>query len=154
MGFIAMKGLAGGLLSSSEAAFYYIAQFENVLPVWGIQHQWELDEFIGFEKNPPKADDKIKAIIEKDREELCGDFCRGCGYCMPCPVGIEINNCARMSLLLRRSPAQLQLTDQVKAKMKKIEDCVNCGRCSSRCPYQLNTPLLLKKNYEDYKTFV
>ncbi len=154
MGFIAMKGLAGGLLSSSEAAFYYMAQFENVLPVWGIQHQWELDEFIGFEKNPPKADDKIKAIIEKDREELCGDFCRGCGYCMPCPVGIEINNCARMSLLLRRSPAQLQLTDQVKAKMKKIEDCVNCGRCSSRCPYQLNTPLLLKKNYEDYKTFL
>lgn len=154
MGFIAMKGLAGGLISSSKAAFYYISQFENVLPVWGIQHEWELDEFIEFEKNPPKGDDEIIAIIEKDRKELAGEFCRGCGYCMPCPVGIEINNCARMSLLLRRSPAQLQLTEQVKAKMKKIEDCLNCGQCSSRCPYELDTPQLLKKNYEDYKTFL
>ena len=70
---------------------------------------------------------------------------------MPCPKGIEINNCARMSLLLRRSPAELQLTEAVKEKMAKIEDCINCGKCKEKCPYSLDTPALLKKNLEDYK---
>ena len=82
------------------------------------------------------------------------DFCRGCGYCMPCPAEIKINNCARMSLLLRRSPAAAQLTEEVQAKMKKIEDCLECGQCKAKCPYGLDTPNLLKRNYEDYKTFL
>jgi ferredoxin len=72
---------------------------------------------------------------------------------MPCPAGIEINNCARMSLLLRRSPAELQLTPEVRAKMLKIEDCTHCDSCISRCPYNLDTPALLRKNLEDYMGF-
>ena len=85
---------------------------------------------------------------------MTGDFCRGCGYCMPCPAGIEINNCARMSLMLRRAPSEAWLTEEWQAKMKKIEDCLHCGQCMNKCPYGLNTPDLLAKNYEDYKTFI
>lgn len=95
--------------------------------------------------------EKIKEMIEKDKMELAGDFCRGCGYCMPCPVGIEINNCARMSLLLRRSPSALQLTEEVQNKMKKIENCLHCNQCKGKCPYGLDTPMLLAKNLDDYK---
>ena len=92
--------------------------------------------------------------IEKDRRQLSGDFCRGCGYCMPCPAGIEINNCARMSLMLRRAPQEGWLSPEWQAKMKKIEDCLHCNQCMKKCPYGLNTPELLKRNYEDYKTFL
>ncbi len=151
MGFIAMKALSGGLITNSAAAYAFEAQFDNVLPIWGIQRENELDEFISYIDNPPRMTEEIKNIIEADRKELCGDFCRGCGYCMPCPVGIEINNCARMSLLLRRSPSKRQLTSEVQEKMKKIENCLHCNRCKSKCPYELDTPALLKKNYEDYK---
>ena len=70
---------------------------------------------------------------------------------MPCPVGIEINNCARMSLLLRRSPSQTHLSPEGQEKMKKIEQCLHCNQCKSKCPYELDTPQLLAKNYEDYK---
>ncbi len=70
---------------------------------------------------------------------------------MPCPVGIEINNCARMSLLLRRSPSAAQLTPEAQAKMKLIEKCLHCNKCKSHCPYGLDTPALLERNYEDYK---
>lgn len=151
MGFIAMKALSGGLITNSAAAYAFLAQYDNVLPIWGIQRKKELDEFISYIDNPPSMTDELNAFIAKEREELSGEFCRGCGYCMPCPVGIEINNCARMSLLLRRSPAELQLTEEVQAKMKKIEDCLHCGKCKSKCPYELDTPALLARNYEDYK---
>ncbi len=153
VGFICMKALAGGLITRSDAAYAYLAKFP-VAPIWGIQKESELDEFLSYSENVPALTDEIKALIENDRAELMGDFCRGCGYCMPCPVGIEINNCARMSLLLRRSPAAPHLTEAGQAKMKKIEDCIECGKCRSLCPYGLDTPKLLKKNYEDYKTFL
>ncbi len=151
MGFIAMKALSGGLITNSAAAYAFLAQYDNVLPIWGVQREKELDEFISYIDNPPCMTDELEAFIASERKELSGEFCRGCGYCMPCPVGIEINNCARMSLLLRRSPSELQLTEEVQAKMKKIEDCLNCGQCKSKCPYELDTPALLAKNYEDYK---
>lgn len=150
IGFIAMKALSGGLITNSKAAYAYQDLYDHVLPIWGIQKETELDEFISYIDNPPTMTEEIKGVIEKDQKELASNFCRGCGYCMPCPVGIEINNCARMSLLLRRSPVELQLTKEVQAKMKRIEKCINCGRCSARCPYGLNTPKLLKDNYKDY----
>ena len=151
MGFIAMKALSGGLITNARAAYAYLAQFDNVLPIWGIQRERELDEFLAFMTNPPIMDEEIKAIIEKDRGELLGEFCRGCGYCMPCPVGIEINNCARMSLMLRRAPSKAWLTESWQEKMKLIEKCLHCGKCKEKCPYGLDTPTLLKKNYQDYK---
>lgn len=151
MGFIAMKALSGGLINNSEAAYAYLSQFDNVLPIWGVQREKELLEFISYIDNPPKMTDEIKAVIEKDRSELLGEFCRGCGYCMPCPVGIEINNAARMSLMLRRAPSKGWLSEDWQKKMKLIEDCLHCGKCKGKCPYSLDTPTLLEKNYEDYK---
>ncbi|MCI9230564.1 MAG: aldo/keto reductase [Lachnospiraceae bacterium] len=151
MGFIAMKALSGGLITDSAAAYAFLAQYGHVLPIWGVQRESELDEFLSYIENPPAMNEELAAVIAKDREELLGDFCRGCGYCMPCPVGIEINNCARMSLLIRRSPSAAQLTPQAQEKMKKIESCLHCGRCKSKCPYGLDTPALLEKNYKDYR---
>lgn len=151
MGFIAMKALSGGLITDSAAAYAFLAQYGHVLPIWGVQRESELDEFLSYIDNPPAMNEELAAVIAKDREELLGDFCRGCGYCMPCPVGIEINNCARMSLLIRRSPSAAQLTPQAQEKMKKIESCLHCGRCKSKCPYGLDTPALLEKNYKDYR---
>ena len=151
MGFIAMKALSGGLITNSAAAYAHAAGFENVLPIWGIQRQSELDEFLSYIKNPPVMTKELAAVIEKDRRELAGEFCRGCGYCMPCPAGIEINNCARMSLLLRRSPTAGHLTKETQEKMEKIKNCLHCNRCKAKCPYGLDTPALLARNLEDYQ---
>ncbi len=151
VGFIAMKGLAGGLINNSRAAFAYISQFDNVVPIWGIQKESELEEWLSYIDNPAVMDDEVKAFIEKDKLELDGDFCRGCGYCMPCPKGIIINQCARISLMLRRAPSKAWLSEYWQNAMKDIEKCVECGACKSKCPYELDTPYLLKKNYEDYK---
>ena len=151
MGYIAMKALAGGLITDSAAAYAYMEQFDHVVPIWGIQRESELDEFLSYQENPPVLSPERKARIEKDRQELSGNFCRGCGYCEPCPAGIEINNCNRMSLFLQRAPLSVYLTEEWAEKMKKIEDCKHCGQCAAKCPYNLDTPELLKQNYEDFK---
>lgn len=154
VGFICMKALSGGLITRSEAAYAYLAQYENTLPIWGVQRESELDEFLSYNDNPPAMTAELTAYIEQERVSLAGDFCRGCGYCMPCPAGIEINQCARMSLLLRRSPSAGWLTPAWQEKMEKIEGCLHCGKCMRHCPYGLNTPELLRKNLEDYRTFI
>ena len=151
VGFIAMKGLAGGLINRSDAAMAFMQQFDDVLPIWGIQREKELDEWLSYMDSTPVMDEELTAYIEKEKEELSGEFCRGCGYCMPCPAGITINQCARMSLMLRRAPSDAWLSEYWQKEMKKIEGCLNCRACTHKCPYELNTPELLKKNYEDYK---
>lgn len=151
IGFIAMKSLSGGLITNAAAAYAFAAQFDNVLPIWGIQKEHELEEFLRYVKEPPVMTDEIHDLIETDRKQLAGSFCRGCGYCMPCPAGIEINTCARMSLLLRRSPSASHLSPEGQAKMMKIRDCLHCNQCSRKCPYGLDTPELLERNLKDYE---
>lgn len=151
VGFLGMKALSGGLITNAEAAYAYLAQFEGVLPLWGIQKEQELDQFIQFLQNPPAMTPLLESYIQQDRQQLSGSFCRGCGYCMPCAAGIEINNCARMSLLLRRSPSQQWLSGEWQGKMEKIDQCTGCGQCKAQCPYGLDTPALLRENLQDYR---
>jgi len=153
MGFIAMKGLAGGLLTNARACHAFMNQFDNVIPIWGIQKVEELEEWLRIAEEDPQLDEELEAVIEKDRSELAGTFCRSCGYCMPCTVGIEIRECARMNMLLRRSPWQKYMSDEWYAKMQKINDCINCRVCVSKCPYGLDQPSLLRYMLKDYNEF-
>ncbi len=150
MGFIAMKGLSGGLLTNSRACMEFMSQYD-VLPIWGIQKESELREWLAFMDEDVHYSDEMKTFIEKDRGELLGDFCRGCGYCMPCTVDITINQCARMSQMIRRAPSAAWLSEHWQNEMMKIESCVDCGICMTRCPYELKIPQLLRKNLADYK---
>ncbi len=150
VGLICMKGLAGGLITNSRAAMAFVSQFDGTVPIWGIQRESELDEWLSYMDNTPEYSEEIREFIEKDKKALSGEFCRGCGYCMPCTVGIQISQCNRMSLMLRRAPSSGWLSEYWQAEMEKIKSCVECGACLSRCPYGLNIPELLKKNLEDY----
>ena len=154
VGFIAMKGLAGGLITNARAAFAFMSQFPNVLPIWGIQHMSELEEWLSFMENTPAYDAEMQAFVEADRKEFGTDFCRGCGYCMPCPQGIIINQCARMSQMIRRTPSAGWLTEQWQQAFRDVLKCTGCGACRKKCPYGLDIPVLLKKNYEDYQNIL
>ncbi|MBO4628290.1 MAG: aldo/keto reductase [Lachnospiraceae bacterium] len=150
MGFIAMKGLSGGLLTNSAACMAFMLQYP-ALPIWGVQRDKELEEWLSFFEKDITMTDELREFIENDRKELLGEFCRGCGYCSPCTVGIVINQCARMSQMIRRAPSQAWLSDYWKAEMARIDECVDCGLCKTRCPYELDIPNLLRKNLADYK---
>jgi aryl-alcohol dehydrogenase-like predicted oxidoreductase len=153
-GFIAMKALSGGLLNDIGTASAFMNTQAGVVPIWGIQTLDELEKLKAAMKNQNGPDAAQTERIERDRAELRGNFCRSCGYCLPCPAGISIFNCARMSLLLRRSPPAQWLTKEWQLEMEKINDCVGCGHCREHCPYGLDPPALLKKNYAEYQAFL
>ena len=71
-----MKALSGGLITNSAAAYAFEDKYDNVLPIWGVQREKELDEFLSYIACPPAMTDEIKTIIEKDQKELSGNFCR------------------------------------------------------------------------------
>jgi predicted aldo/keto reductase-like oxidoreductase len=154
VGFIAMKALSGGLITDIFTARAFMGDFRNVAPIWGIQRMDELDLLIEAMHRPAGLTDLDRARIEADRAELSGDFCRGCGYCTPCPADIQIFICARMSLTTRRMPLSRVLSDEFRGHMEKTKDCTECGACASKCPYGLNPPELLKRNYAEYRVFL
>jgi len=154
VGFIAMKALAGGILTNAKSAFAFLRQFKSVVPIWGVEHMWQLEEILGYEKNPPSLDDEMWKIINKDREVLSGGFCRACGYCLPCPAKIDIPMAARMTLLLGRAVWQSFITEQWQEGMRRINDCTSCNHCIKHCPYNLDTPALLRENLEFYEKFL
>jgi predicted aldo/keto reductase-like oxidoreductase len=154
MGFIAMKALSGGMVANVAATFTFIRGYENVVPIYGIQHEWELDEFLALDRNPPALDDAMRRTIDADRSELSSAFCRACGYCMPCPVGIDIPTSGRIYLLATRSPYQRFLTEDFLARQRRVEDCIHCNQCTAQCPYGLDTPAMLAKQHELFMSWV
>jgi aryl-alcohol dehydrogenase-like predicted oxidoreductase len=150
MGLLAMKGLCGGLLTNAKAAFAFLRQYENLVPIWGMQKMQELEEFLFYEQEPPVLDETLQGAIDADRAELSGNFCRACGYCMPCPVGIQIPMSARITFLLRRMVKKNFLSPEWQHNMRLIDSCTGCENCKNHCPYGLDTPELLKRQQKEY----
>ncbi|MHB1314459.1 MAG: aldo/keto reductase [Christensenellales bacterium] len=154
VGFIAMKAMAGGLIQNVRANFSYITTFSNIVPIWGMQRESELNEFVSLEKELPSYDEEMYRQVMKERELLSGEFCRGCGYCLPCPADIEIPLAARMDKFLTRSVAKKFTSPEWQRKMSKIQDCILCMQCAEKCPYKLKPYEVLKKQIAIYNEFL
>jgi len=150
IGVLAMKSLCGGLIGNAKAAFAFLRQYENVIPIWGIQKMTELNEFLLYENEPPLLDSDLQKAIEADKTELRGSFCRCCGYCLPCPAGISINNAARITFLAKRAVKEYWLSEEWQKNMRLIDNCTGCGHCKQHCPYGLDVPVLLKAQQAEF----
>ena len=153
VGLIAMKALAGGLISSPEAAFAFFAN-KPAVPIWGIQKPSELDDFLRCAQGGVTMNDTLREAVARDRAALAVNFCRGCGYCAPCPAGIDISLAARMTLMLNRAPWREFMTPAHREMMARVENCIHCDACKRRCPYQLDCPTLVRENYDYFRRFV
>jgi predicted aldo/keto reductase-like oxidoreductase len=154
MGFLGMKGLGGGLIRNIPATFAFTRRFDNVLPLWGIQRMEELEEFLALDASPPVWDKRMADAVAAEKNALGQAFCRGCGYCLPCPAHIEISVVARMGMLLNRSPWERFATPEWQTKIAGVNQCMRCNACKSRCPYELDTPTLVADNASAYRRFM
>lgn len=146
-GFLAMKPLAGGALSNGRAALKWALAQPDVFIIPGLMTLEQVDEAMAAAGQPELTDDE-KAAVERDRSELSGSFCRRCGYCLPCPQGIEINTVVSSELFLNRAGWQRANERYLQMLEHAASSCEQCGECEARCPYNLPLSELVKATGE------
>lgn len=146
IGFICMKPLAGGAIEDAALAMRYIAQNQNVsVIIPGMAKSQELEQNVSAALDPtpmaPEETEKLDAI----RKSLGTQFCRRCGYCAPCTVGIAIPQVFTLEGYLSRYGLGQWAHARYDTMPAKASDCVACGLCETRCPYHLPIREMLKK---------
>ena len=146
VGFICMKPLAGGALEDAALAMRFIAQNPDVsVVIPGMCDVREVRQNIdAFENTAPLTEDEL-ARIETIRKELGTQFCRRCNYCQPCTAGISMSGIFVLEGYLNRYGLGDWARQRYAAMAKKAGDCVGCGVCETRCPYQLPIRDMLKR---------
>lgn len=151
IGFVCMKPLAGGALEDASLALRFISCNPDVTVVIpGMYDPKELEQNIAAvtDRSPLSAEELAK--IEAVRGELGTQFCRRCNYCQPCSAGINISGAFLFEGYLRRYGLADWAKERYNTMPKKAGDCIECGVCETRCPYNLPIREMLKRCKEAF----
>lgn len=135
-GFIAMKPFGGGVLSDASVCIRFFHQYEDIVLDPGFETVEEVEEVVGLcrEEKPLTMGD-LEAIAQT-RQEVGTRFCRRCGYCMPCPEGVEVRTLMTLESFMRRFPRE-KVVAQFSQPVASHDNCTSCGECEEKCPYDL-----------------
>ncbi len=153
VGFICMKPLAGGALEDARLALRFIRQNPDVtVAIPGMCDVHEIEENIAsMEDSSPLSEDELSRI-EAVRQSLGTQFCRRCNYCQPCTAGIQISGVFLVEGYLKRYGLRDWAVARYRGMEKNASDCVQCGVCETRCPYQLPIREMLKRCRVEFET--
>lgn len=152
IGVIVMKPLAGGAISNGPLSLKYILNNPHVsVAIPGMDSPEQVSENAAMgsvDLNYTEEDLKNMEIV---RQEMGEHFCRRCGYCLPCPQGLDIPTLFLMEGYLKRYGLKKWAEERYGTMAVKAGDCIECGICESRCPYDLPIRNMLKKVDESFK---
>jgi predicted aldo/keto reductase-like oxidoreductase len=153
VGFIAMKPFAGGRIRDANLAIKYLLQFDHVVPDPGIERVEEIEEIVGIvNKGQWKLTPPEWQAIEEIRARVGTRFCRQCEYCMPCPQGVHIHGVMYLPILWELwSPDWFFSWGYVKDAVESARNCLQCGECEGKCPYQLPIREMIVENIAFYE---
>jgi predicted aldo/keto reductase-like oxidoreductase len=151
LGFIAMKPLAGGLLSDANLCIKYLLQIDGVVPDPGIQQVEEIEEIAAIVAGSRALTAEERQAIERIRTEVGTRFCRRCGYCEPCPEGVRISMVMNVHSFWKRIPAANLATGGIAEAMQSGNNCIECGECEDKCPYQLPIRAMIAEHVAFYE---
>jgi len=151
VGFIAMKPLAGGMLDNIGIAFKFLFQFPDIVVIPGIEKIKEIDEIVDLIRGPLTITETEWEEIKRLRLELGTKFCRRCDYCQPCTTEIPISSAIGFRSIMKRLPPQRLFSGRFADVMEKAANCIECGECEERCPYQLPIREILKEQVALYR---
>ena len=138
IGFIAMKPLAGGAISDGNTAIRFVCSNKNVsVVIPGMADTEEIERNAAAVCDSSALSEAELCAIETIRGELGGNFCRRCGYCAPCTVGISIPSVFHFDGYLTRYSLSDWAHERYDSLSVKASACINCGVCETRCPYEL-----------------
>ena len=151
IGFVCMKPLAGGAIEDATLALRYICANPDVTVVIpGMADPKELEQNIAAVADTAPITEEEQKKFQAVRDDLGTQFCRRCNYCQPCTAGISISNVFLFQGYLRRYGLGDWAKNRYSALEKKASDCVDCGLCESRCPYNLPIREMLKAAAKDF----
>ena len=146
IGFIDMKPLAGGAIEDATLALRYICANDAVTVVIpGMAEIKELEQNLAAVNDSTPITNEEKAAFLAVRNQLGTNFCRRCNYCQPCAAGINISGCFLFEGYHERYGLQEWSKGRYMAMPKQASDCIGCGSCESRCPYNLPIRDMLKR---------
>jgi predicted aldo/keto reductase-like oxidoreductase len=149
LGILVMKPFAGGMLDDGAVALRFLRREKDLLVLCGCDEAAQLDQAVEVFSGQPVWTQADAAKAEAYREELGSRFCRRCGYCQPCPQGVNITYAMMYRVVTKRlSPAKAVHFSG--AVMETVRDCVDCGECATRCPYNLPIPEMLREHLAMY----
>ena len=151
IGFVTMKPLAGGAIEDATLALRFIASNPDatvIIP--GMAEAREIDQNMAAINNTAPLSEEENAAISALRSTLGTQFCRRCNYCAPCTVGINIPGVFLFEGYLSRYGLGDWARSRYATLTKKASDCVECGVCETRCPYNLPIREMLKKAAEKF----
>ena len=150
VGFIAMKPMAGGMLTDARLTIKHLLQFDNVIPDPGIQTIEEIEEIAAIVNGHWELTPQERQEIARIRGEMETRFCRRCEYCQPCPQKVRISTAVNVQSFWRRFPPARFFAGFVADAIESTRRCGDCGECEDRCPYHLPIREMLAENAAFY----
>jgi predicted aldo/keto reductase-like oxidoreductase len=151
VGVMAMKPMGGGRLENAGACLRFLKSYPDVFPCVGIEHTREMAENVAAWKEDAPLSAEDERELERLRKLLGERFCRGCGYCLPCPQEINIPLVSFLDVLARQLPREMVVTGRNTEAAERAGSCSECRECVERCPYDLDVPAMLKQNVAGYR---
>ncbi len=144
MGTIGMKPVAGGALSSAPAGIRFTLTRGIDISIPGMDSPGQVDENVSAGDLVPCSPAELENLARE--KEAWGElFCRRCGYCMPCPQGLDIPFLLLLEGYYNRYSLKEWAVSRLATQEKKYSDCTACGDCLAKCPYDLPIPDLMKR---------
>ena len=151
IGVIDMKPLAGGAIEDARLALRYVCANPDVtVTIPGMAEIAELEQNLEAVNDASPLTPEEKAGFAAVRSALGTQFCRRCNYCQPCSAGINISGVFLFEGYLSRYGLADWAKERYAALDKKASDCIGCGACESRCPYNLPIRKMLKQAAEKF----
>jgi len=149
-GVLGMKPFGGGRIDNKEICIKFLKNYPFLLPCFGMKSIDELKYNIDRWMHAGEVEPSDLKEMERIKKLLGKRFCRGCGYCMPCPMGIKIPLITFLKIHDMEVPEDELYTQEVLEDVKKAYNCINCRKCVGKCPYCLEIPSMLKDNVDFY----
>lgn len=149
LGVIVMKPFAGGHIENKKVAMKFLLNDENIsVAIPGMEDKMQVIENTSVKKGEYLKDEI--AYIEELKKECDNDFCRRCGYCKPCTVGIDIPSCFTFESYHEKYGLEGWAIDRYNSMQHHASECIECHKCEERCPYKLNIVKKLKHVKETF----
>jgi uncharacterized protein len=150
VGVLAMKPFAGGMLENGELCFKFLRKWPDVIPLAGFDAVDGVDQIADLYESENVVSPEELAAMERYRTEIGQRFCRRCEYCQPCPQGVMVNAAMIYPVIAHRMSPAKAAHFSTKA-MESVRNCVECGECVERCPYDLPIPEMIREHLTMYE---